>query len=434
MKIVWICHFSNKQIQNKLNLSKRNIISFIKGLIGKKSKIQYKEFAPWVSNLIKEFEHFEDVELHVISPHFGLHGNVREFDINGVQYHFFEPEGLSLTGKLRNKFFLTGKKTYKSNRKIVRELIRKIKPDIINLIGAENPYYSVTSLDIKDIPVYVSLQTVYTNPDRHKFSTVDQHRWDIELAIHKKEKYFGATGRMHRDLLLNNNPEAIVFKMFFPLQKPADVKEVPKVYDFVFFAAGVNNKKGVEDAIEALSIASQVQPAITLNIVGRCHPDYKTILQGKINDLNLQENIAFHDYFPVHADMHQHIKKSRFAILPNKLDIISGTVIEAILLEIPVVTYKTSGSPYLNKDGETVLLAEIGDVNKLAENMIRLLNEPMLADTLKREAKAFVEREFNNDVSAKRLLNNYKSVINHYRQRIDIPEEQLFSTEEFPIY
>jgi glycosyltransferase involved in cell wall biosynthesis len=49
------------------------------------------------------------------------------------------------------------------------------------------------------------------------------------------------------------------------------------------------------------------------------------------------------------------------------LTIPAGTVIEAMLLEIPVITYKTTGTPYLNKDGETVLLCDIGDINQLAK-------------------------------------------------------------------
>jgi glycosyltransferase involved in cell wall biosynthesis len=79
-------------------------------------------------------------------------------------------------------------------------------------------------------------------------------------------------------------------------------------------------------------------------------------------------------------------------------------------------------------------LADIGDTEKLAENMLRLLNKPELAKKLKRDAKAFVEKEFDNTTSAERLLRNYKAVIDHYHQNIPIPKNLLFDTEEFPIY
>ena len=121
-------------------------------------------------------------------------------------------------------------------------------------------------------------------------------------------------------------------------------------------------------------------------------------------------------------------------MLPNKLDVISGTVIEAMLLELPLVTNKTSGSPYLNKDGETVLLAEIGDIDTLANHMLKLLNDQEYARDLAVKAKAFVETEFDNTKSAQRLLSCLRAVVDHYHHNTPVPKELLFDLEEFPVY
>lgn len=434
-KIVWICHFSNEEIRSHIETSVGWFQLLVRRLLGKSNKVfKSKDFAPWINNLIKEFEELDDVELHIIAPVMNLSENITEFELSGVYYHFFKGN-LSFPFEQIASRTLGSKRKFKHNSKLVHKLVSKLKPDIINLIGSENPYYSSTVLGINNIPIYVSAQTVYTNPDREKFSGhVLKLNWDLELQIHNKEQYFGCGGRMHRDLILNNNPQAIIFKMFFPIEKPLQIKEVPKIYDFVFFAAGVTQKKGIEDAIDAISIVKKQNSGVSFNIVGGCTPDYKSFLKEKIRSLNLEENVSFNDYFPIHADMHRHIKKARFALLPNKLDVISSTVIEAILLDLPLVTYRTSGTPFLNKDKETVLLADIGDVEVLAEQMICLLNDPKLANQMKQDAKAFVEREFDNTTSAKRLLSNYKSVINHYHHNIPIPEDQLFNTDEFPIY
>ncbi len=434
LKVVWICHFSNQDIRDRLPLSQMRVFNFFKNVIGSERK-KYKDFAPWINNLINEFENFDDIELHVISPHKGLIPFSHEFERRRIHYHFFKPELPFMLSTIGNSIFRNMNKSYFLNRLLVKKLIRKIKPDLINLIGTENPYYSITSLDIKNIPVYISAQTVYTNPLRKIHSgNCNKLNWDVELRIHQKEKYFGCTGRMHRDLILHNNPDAIIFKMFFPLQKPSQVKEVPKEFNFVFFAADVTPKKGIEDALDALAVVKKEKRNVTLNVVGKCAPDYFQILQCKINELNLKENVSFNEYFPVHADMHQHVKKSKFALLPIKLDVISGSVIESMLLELPVVTYKTSGTPYLNKDGETVLLADIGDIHNLADNMLKLLNNPDLAEKLKKVAKNFVEKEFDNTTSAKRLVINYRAVIDHYYKNKPIHEGLLFNSDEFPLY
>jgi glycosyltransferase involved in cell wall biosynthesis len=433
IKVVWICHFSNKEIRNKIPLSRLLFRTAIRKFLSKKGDL-YHDFAPWVTNLAIEFEKFEQIELHILSPHIGLSKLMHSFQIRNINYHFFKPDVFDFIDYPLSKIFKFNKKYY-LNRYLVRRFVDDIKPDIINLIGSENPYYSISVLDLKGIPIFVSLQTVYTNPLRKQLSgECIELNWNVEMKIHKRFTYFGASGRKHRDLLLANNPKAIVFKMLFPIQKPPNITEPSKVYDFVFFAASVNQKKGVEDAIKAFGLVKKQNKNISLNICGKCKTDYRIKLNTIIEKHDLTDNIYFTDYFTNHNDLHLQLKKAKYALLPYKLDVISSAIIEAILLELPVISYKTTGTPYLNKDGETVLLADIGDTQKLAENMLRLINSPKLAEQLKRDAKAFVERDFDNTASATRLVNNYRAVIDHYHNNTPIPEEQLFSTEEFPLY
>ena len=430
LKIAWICHFSNKEVRERLPLSQMKFKNFIKTILGKKNNNDYFDFAPWVTNLIKEFENFEDVELHVIAPHKGIKNYTFEFEMNNVFYHFFKVR----RAEAPNIFNFGINTKYLQKRFLVKKILNKIKPDIVNLIGTENPYYSITTLDIKNIPVYVSAQTVYTNPDRKRFSdNCKQLNWDIEMSIHKKEIYYGCIGRMHRDLILSHNPDAIIFKMLFPLEKPGKIEPRKKIYDFVFFA-GIYKKKGIEDLIDALAIVKKEKPDVTLNIIGKAPESYMTLLANKINKLELSENIIFTDYFLSHSDMHQHIIQSHFAVLPLKLDVVASSIIEAILLDLPLVVYKTTGTPYLNSEGESVLLADIDDIDMLAAQMLRFLNSPSFAKQLSINAKSFVEKTYNNTTSAKRLVSNYRSVIAHYYNNISIPEDQLFNINEFPLY
>ena len=62
LKIAWICHFSNKEILEKLPLSKMKVKNFLKAMLGEKTETSYADFAPWVKNLIKEFEKFNALQ------------------------------------------------------------------------------------------------------------------------------------------------------------------------------------------------------------------------------------------------------------------------------------------------------------------------------------------------------------------------------------
>lgn len=435
IKVAWICHFSNENIRNHLPLSNNKFKNFFKNILGKKP-YRYYDFAPWVTNQIKEFENFRDIELHIISPHRGLKRLKYDFQLNGIYYHFFKPDLPLLHFNWPSKTFINGKPHFRFNRYVVSKYIRKINPTLVNLIGTENPYYSITALDIDSYPVYISAQTVYTNPDRMKLSgECDMLRWNTELKIHKKHLYFGCGGRLHRDLIIKNNPNAIIFRNRFPIQWPTvALNNVNKLYDFVFFAHTITPKKGIEDSLKALAIVKRKHSNIKLNVVGSCTAEYKLKLQELVNNLDINDNVSFNDYFALHEDMFKHIIKSRFALLPVKLDIIPSTVREAMILELPVITYKTTGTPYLNKDGVTVLIAEIGDINKLSEHMSDLMNKPELGEKLKEDSKRFVLREYNNTESAKLLVKNYHAVINHFNQNDPIPEHLFFNINDFPSY
>lgn len=437
IKVVWLCHFSNVQTRKRMQLSNnRFLYTFIKKLLGKETRNkEYKDIAPWISIMIEEFEKMDDVELHVISPQVGLKGFTSEFEINGVQYHFYNPDiSLLLSSMIKNvKLWLK----LQPGSKIVNRFLKKIRPDIVNLIGAENYYHSCVVLDIdKKIPVLVTCQTIYANPERLKYDpeAAKRKNWAIELLIQKDKKYFACGGRMHRDLLLNNNPDAVVFNGYLPSRMPERIEEPTKEYDFVCFAAGHGGNKGTEDAIEAIALVKTFKPEVKLNIVGKCSPDVRITLNNQIKKLDVSDNVIFHGYFPEHVDMFRQVMKSRFALLPVKMDIISSTTREAMFLGLPVVTYKTSGTPLLNREKECVLLADIGDIHKLAENMISLLKSDTLAEQLSKNAQEYIDNNFNNAREAQKLKSIYQAIIRHHTLGSIIPDDLLFDPVKYPVY
>lgn len=435
LKVALICHFSNQNVRDELPLAKLGVRNKIRSLFGKPPIQVNKDYAPWVTSLIQEFEKLGNLEVHVIAPHIGLTHLTHEFIKNGVHYHFYKSDLFYLYDTLRRKMPFRYEPKYRMNRFLVKRFIKRIKPDIVDLIGAENPFYSITALDVDDVPLYLSLQTVYTNPARLRHSgQCDPFRWDLEMQIHKKIVYYGCSGRMHRDLILKNRPDAVILKANFIRIQPALFSDAIKTFDFAFFAAHVCTGKGIEDALRALAKVKAFKTDVSLDVVGNCSPEYKAIITRLIEEMNLRENVSFHGYFALQSDMFRHIQQARFAILPIKLDVIPGTVVESMFLELPVVTYKTSGTPYLNKNAPCVLLAEIGDIDTLAQQMLKLLDSPSLADALKRNAKAFAVKEYDSAACARRIASNYQAVINHYHRHVPLPEELLFDIKEFPVY
>lgn len=428
MKLVLISHFSTGEVREKLQLDyKRRLFFFVNRLLGRKfsnHEVKYDDITPWVASTIEYLEKRSDIDLYVISAHTGMKKRVQNFRIRNVNYCFFNTDfSLFLQRLLGDNLW----SLFEPNRRIVKRIVSRIKPDIINLIGADGAYFSNTILGIKGYPIFVSLQTVYSNPDRTKYSQVCSKNWTTELKVFKKEKYYGCMGNLHYNLLKSYQPHAIVFKFGFPGRPLPFVPEADKKYDFVTFAQSCSDKKGTFDAIRALGIVKKRHPNVTLNVCGMRPDNTEQIMKDIIEAENLHDNVVFTDFFEKQYDLFCHLKKSKYAVLPIKLDLISGTISQSMELGIPVITNITSGTPALNKDRESVLLCEINNIEDLAQKMLLLYENDDVAETLKENAKLTIRERRNPDQKIDMLIADFQAVYKHYYYSEPIPENLLFN-------
>jgi len=414
LKVVWICNFSNANVRNLLPLAKRGA--------------KVSDFAPWITNLIEEFKNFKDIELHVISPHVGLRVVGETFSHEGIYYHFFKADIPLLNRNWPSYFRLDAWTGFIFNRLIVKYFINIIKPNIINLVGAENINSSSTVLGIKHLPILISIQGIYSNEERFKINKKDVVRCKVERKIHSENKYFGISAPFMPDLIRRDASDPILFWNRFPIKivKLENTQYNQKIYDFVFYARMIP-MKGTEDALEALALVKQYKPDVTLRMMGYCNESYLTRLRDKAKSMGLENNVVISYGFALHEDLLREATKAKYYLLPTKLDTIPGTIFEAIYLDLPVVSYSTGDIPLLNKGGDIrVLLCDKGDVNALARNMIRLLDEPEFGANLSLKARTFVEKWFDNKTIALNFVNQYKAVLAHYYCNEAIPCHLLY--------
>jgi glycosyltransferase involved in cell wall biosynthesis len=236
---------------------------------------------------------------------------------------------------------------------------------------------------------------------------------------------------MHYNLLREFRPEATIFKFGYPskgmLLEPSEVK---KEYDFVNFALMHGSRKGTPDSIRALALVKQKYPRVTLNIVGGCDQKGMEQLKTLVSELGLQDNVIFTPFFEKRSDLLLHVQKSHFAVLPCKLDYTSGTMTQSMQLGLPIVVYKTTGTPSFNREKQCALIAEKENVEQLAQHMMTLMENPELAETLRKNAREFQEKKAEiSKQNGCRLIETFKAVIAKEQQRKDIPQELLFNPE-----
>ena len=415
IKVVWICHLSDVKIRSHLRFSKFYYIAVIKKLFGMPPH-KWTDYAVWNSNAIKEFEKFDDIELTVVFPHNGIKGRSQKFSLNGVNYICFRSEEDNIISFIKNRLFRNRNHRYLRNRRFVKDVIKEIKPDIVHVIGAENPYYSITALDIpNEIPSIVSLQTLMCDPDFLSnypiAESLYKYRSGIEAEIIKHCCYIGTTILKYKEIIKRDlKPDAVFLKTSLAVGVDIDESIVETDYDFVYYAANIN--KAADYAIEAFAIAERKRPGISLNISGYYSEDYKQKLDIRIKQLGIENNVFFTGEKESHEEVLCQIKKSKFALLPLKIDLISGTIREAMACGLPVVTTRTPGTPTLNEKRESVLLSEIGDYQGMADNMIRLIDDVQYAKQIRDNGLQTVRERYHNYKFMSNLRDTYFTILN----------------------
>lgn len=417
LKVVLLCHFTNQEVRDHLPLN---------------PKFKHEDFAPWISRMIKSFELVKDVEFHIIAPHRRLIPFISEFELNGIFYHFFNPHVLAITRGQKYLRRLEGWTKYIQNKLLVNHFLKKINPDIVNLIGSENPYYSATALSIKNIPVFVCIQGMASDPASiTEHEVPDKSQVKLERKVHKTFKYFGISSPKFEELIRRDNENPILLKQKYHLDYNISVNlKVEKEYDFVYFGR-VNFAKGVDKIIEAIAYLRTNGRITTLNIIGGYSPVVFAKLNMFIKNNQLSEQIHFVGNLPSMQNVYEEVLKSRVSVLSTKSDNIPQTIFESILLDIPVVATNIGGIPYLNKEGTTLLLSEYGDIKGLAENMLLLLDNPTYGNELVNRCKNFLLKEYDPQKITDQYLKQYKAIIANYWNRENIESELLFNRNDF---
>ena len=151
---------------------------------------------------------------------------------------------------------------------------------------------------------------------------------------------------------------------------------------------------------------------LKLLVIGDYMPDFKAKMEKRLSDNGLLENVVFTGRLQTHDDVLEGIRKVRFALLPLKVDLISGTIREAIASGLPVVTTITPSTPKFNADRESLLISEAGDHQAMADNMMKLLDDEEFAAKLAENALITYKEKYENGRLAEDLLKIYKAVFN----------------------
>ena len=402
LKIVWICHFSNKEIQDRLPLWKG-----------------VNEFASWIANMLIGFEKREDVELHVVAPHIYIKCD-KSFVLRGIHYHFLS-YGFPIINRPWPSFFaLDAILGYPIISGKIKRKVTKINPDIVNLQGAENAYYSSSILKLKEkFPCAITIQGFACHMESQK-SQINKRRIITEKEILHSFNYFYLDNEAIQ-VVQKYSPNMVGRVIWWPAaEKIIDtIPEVPydeKKYD-VLFCGRIEKSKGIEEFIKVVSIIKTHIPDMRACVIGSGLPQYYSYLKELATDLNCKDNIDFKGFIQTQKEMFAFFKTSKMLLVPTLIDRYPSTIREALRIGTPVIAYSTGSIPWTNSKGRNIILIEHGNINEMAIESCKLLNNRCHQKELIAAGRNFYEEEFSCDKNVNRFIEGYREILFGYKNK-----------------
>jgi glycosyltransferase involved in cell wall biosynthesis len=176
--------------------------------------------------------------------------------------------------------------------------------------------------------------------------------------------------------------------------------------DVVYMFLGrMNRDKGINELAEAFNELRQNYSNVRLLLVGGDEENMTPIVQQKVVEIN---SVIFYGVTPKPERL---LQACDVFCLPSYREGFGTSVIEASLLEKPIICSNTYGLMETIIEGKTGLRHNVADVRSLYEKMEILVANQELRNLLGKEGRAYVLENFSAQVISNKWLEFYKNKV-----------------------
>jgi glycosyltransferase involved in cell wall biosynthesis len=310
-------------------------------------------------------------------------------------------------------FFISRRKREKQNLHHLDEVMEDFRPDVVFVWGMWNlsralPAYMEAHSQVPVVysigdpwPAEPDMHTAYwQSPARHRILRLPKRLLAslVNATLMKEGK---PCLRFDRAICVSAAVRENLIRAGLPVERAFVIHGGIEVRDFplsrsprfwsrqdgtlrVLYAGGLGEHKGVHTAIEALGILqSRAQGfQISLTLVGEGHPSYKAFLRDLISKCGVSDFVSFRERVP-REQMGQLYREYDVLVFPSVVQEGLGRVIlEAMASGLVVIGTAVGGAGEIMRDNENALTFAPGDAKGLADEILRLISDPMLCQRL----------------------------------------------------
>ncbi|WP_372663121.1 glycosyltransferase family 4 protein [Cohnella sp.] len=273
-------------------------------------------------------------------------------------------------------------KNIRRNRKIIK-FINSYNPDVVVTFLDREIYRILSVRRFINVPIIVSFRNDPNVDYQSKLKKLA-----IKYLIRNADGVVFQTAEAKKffETKLNNNKSTIIPN---PLNENFLVSRYKGERDKVIVAVGkLFPQKNHKLLVKAFKRIADNFPDFNLMIYGE--GDLRVELEGLIRDLELEKRV----YLPgIKDNIFDYTYRASLFVLSSDYEGISNALMEAMAVGLPVISTDCpcGGSSFLINDGINGLLVPVGNEEKLAEAMFKLLSDEGLSKKLGMNANKIIE-------------------------------------------
>lgn len=184
-------------------------------------------------------------------------------------------------------------------------------------------------------------------------------------------------------------------------------KDIDKNKKNLLFIGNLTRAKGVDILLEGFSIVNKKNNKINLIIVGQGEEENN--LRRQADKLNISNHVHFlgrisNNQIPLVMN------SVDLFILPSREEGMGRVLLESMAMELPIIASNVGGIPLLLNNNEEGLLFDVGDTKQLSKNILMLLFDNLLKESLTKNANKKFLDNYEYEVSMKMYINMYKNI------------------------
>lgn len=300
------------------------------------------------------------------------------------------------------------------NTILTASLLKKYKVDIVHSFFFDSIFFSYFTAKLAKVKFFITSRRDmgfwYTNQLLfilklfNKYTTkilVNSHAIKMNTILHEKINknridiiYNGI------DLIKIDKYKAINLGTFFQSSINNDL--------FIGIVSNFNRPvKRVELFIKAAALVKKSKNEVKFLIVGggKLEKDLRKLTQ----DLAVEDQVIF---CGPQNEVIPYIKNFFIGVLTSDSEGFSNVLLEYMACGIPAVATRVGGNVELIQDGLTGLLVPPGNPDKLAEGILKLLDNDLLRETIIKNARNEVLKRYDWRVKIKEIETYYENLVN----------------------